>query len=230
MGFFADIEEAARQEARQGRRENTEPHQPEKQVPAETGTEHAAAPAPRPEPGAAPPKAAAPAPVPAPQITEAIGQDDVAAASVQRIQEEIERITRRNMKDCVAAHLAQLCAGDPALARNVLSPQKSLAKCFRYISRKAREYAEQERADSNVTESGIYGYGVPDSTVYQWAVDYFNDPNADKEPVGMQIQHTAAVKQGKAVTRPTAPIQPNKVPAPAGETYEQMSLLGGDGR
>ena len=43
MGFFAEIEEAARQEARQGRRENTEPHQPEKQVPAETGTEHAAA-------------------------------------------------------------------------------------------------------------------------------------------------------------------------------------------
>ena len=230
MGFFADIEDAARQEARQRRRENTEPHQPEKQVPAETGTEHAAAPAPRPEPSAAPPKAAAPAPVPAPQMTEATCQDDVAAASVQRIREEIERITRRNMKDCVAAHLAQLCAGDPALARNVLSPQKSLAKCFRYISRKAREYAEQERADSNVMDAGIYGYGVPDSTVYQWAVDYFNDPNADKEPVGMQIQHTAAVKQGKAVTRPTAPIQPNKVPAPAGETYEQMSLLGGDGR
>ena len=31
MGFFAEIEEAARQEARQGRRENTEPHQPEEQ-------------------------------------------------------------------------------------------------------------------------------------------------------------------------------------------------------
>ena len=87
---------------------------------------------------------------------------------------------------------------------------------------------EQERADSNVTDAGIYGYGVPDSTVYQWAVDYFNDPNADKEPVGMQIQHTAAAKQGKAMTRTAAPIQPNK--APAGETYEQMSLLGGDGR
>ena len=66
MGFFAEIEEAARQEARQGRRENAEPHQPEQQVPAETGTEHAAAPAPRPEPSAALSKAAAPAPVPAP--------------------------------------------------------------------------------------------------------------------------------------------------------------------
>lgn len=225
MGFFADIEEAARQEARQGRRENAEPHQPEKQVPAETGTEHAAAPAPRPGPSAAPPKAAAPAPVPVPQMTEAIGQDDMAAASVQRIREEIERITRRNMKDCVAAHLAQLCAGDPALARNVLSPQKSLAKCFRYISRKAREYAEQERADGDVTDAGLYGCDIPDDIVYQWAVDYFNDPNADKEP-----ERKPSVKQGKAVTRPAAPIQPNKVPAPAGETYEQMSLLGGDGR
>ena len=167
MGFFADIEDAARQEARQRRRENTEPHQPEKQVPAETGTEHAAAPAPRPEPSAAPPKAAAPAPVPAPQITEAMCQDDMAAASVQRIREEIERITRRNMKDCVAAHLAQLCAGDPALARNVLSPQKSLAKCFRYISRKAREYAEQERADSDVTDAGLYECDIPDDIVYE---------------------------------------------------------------
>ena len=156
-------------------------------------------------------------------MTEAIGQDDVAAASVQRIREEIERITRRNMKDCVAAHLAQLCAGNPALARNVLLPQKSLAKCFRYISRKAREYAEQERADGDVTDAGVYGCDIPDDIVYQWAVDYFNDPNADKEP-----ERKPSVKQGKAMTRPAAPIQPNK--APAGETYEQMSLLGGDGR
>ena len=126
MGFFADIEDAARQEARQRRRENTEPHQPEKQVPAETGTEHAAAPAPRPEPSAAPPKAAAPAPVPAPQITEAMCQDDMAAASVQRIREEIERITRRNMKDCVAAHLAQLC-GPAVCRRPCLGPKCALA-------------------------------------------------------------------------------------------------------
>ncbi len=123
-------------------------------------------------------------------MTEATGQDDVAAASVQRIREEIERITRRNMKDCVAAHLAQLCAGDPALARNVLSPQKSLAKCFRYISRKAREYAEQERSDGNVTDAGVYGCDIPDDIVYQWAVDYFNDPNADKEPRAEVIRQT----------------------------------------
>ena len=219
MGFFAEIEEVARQEACQRRRENVEQHQPEKQAPAAIRPEPAAVPMSHPEPSTAPYQSAS---VPA---AEAVCQNDVTTASVQRIREEIERITRRNMKDCVAAHLAQLCAGDPALARNVLSPQKSLAKCFRYISRKAREYAEQERSDSDVTDAGVYGCDIPDDIVYQWAVDYFNDPNADKEP-----ERKPSVKQGKAVTRPAAPIQPNKVPAPAGETYEQMSLLGGDGR
>lgn len=229
MGFFAEIEETARREARQERRENIGPRQPEKQVPAETGPEPAAAPASRPEPSAAPPNAAAPAPVPAPQITEAAGRDDT-AASVQRIREEIEHITRRNMKDCVAAHLAQQCANDPALARNVISPQKSLAKCFQYIYRKAREYAEQEREVQGVTDAGAYASDIPDDIVYQWAVDYFNSPDADPKVERKQVHRTQDIKPGKGVSRPAVPIQSNKVPAPTGETYEQMSLLGGDGR
>ena len=51
-----------------------------------------------------------------------------------------------------------------------------------------------------MTDAGVYGCDIPDDIVYQWAVDYFNDPNADKEP-----ERKPSVKQGKAVTRPAAP-------------------------
>lgn len=82
----------------------------------------------------------------------------------------------------------------------------------------------------SVTDAGTYASDIPDDIVYQWAVDYFNSPDADPKVERKQVHRTQDIKSGKSVSRPAAPVQPNKAPAPVGETYEQMSLLGGDGR
>lgn len=107
---------------------------------------------------------------------------EIAAASAERISADTERLTRRNMKDCVSEHIQAMCRENPDFARQVLHPRKSMVHCFWYINRKARDFLQQEMKDNDVKpENGVYGGDVPDGLCYQWAVDYFNDPDAQED-------------------------------------------------
>ena len=158
----------------------------------------------------------------------AMSPADVAALSVKRVSADTERLTRRNMKDCVSEHIQSLCREDPAFARGVLHPRKTMAHCFRYIYRQAQEFAKQEMKDLGESHvDGVYGLDVPDGLCYQWAEEYFNEPDApeDKE------------KDDKFVPRPycgggKAKKAPEKKPAPKPKAKSkaaidgQISLLG----
>ena len=107
---------------------------------------------------------------------EAMSDDEIMVASTQRISTDTERLTRRNMKECIAEHIQTLCLDDPAFARKVMHPRKSMIHCIWYINRKAREFAEQEMKDNGFKpENGVYGCDVPDDLCYSWAEDYFNE-------------------------------------------------------
>lgn len=112
----------------------------------------------------------------------AMSDDEVMLASMKRVSADTERLTRRNMKDCVSEYIQTKCLEDPAFARRVGHPRKSMIHCIWYINRKAREYIEREMKDNDVKpENGVYGSDVPDDLCYQWAVDYFNDPDAKED-------------------------------------------------
>ena len=112
----------------------------------------------------------------------AMSDDEVMLASMKRVSADTERLTRRNMKDCVSEYIQTKCLEDPAFARRVGHPRKSMIHCIWYINRKAREYVEREMKDNDVKpENGVYGSDVPDDLCYQWAVDYFNDPDAKED-------------------------------------------------
>ena len=73
---------------------------------------------------------------------------------------------------------------DPAFARKTMHPRKSMIRCFQYISRKAWDYIQDElKANGIQPGPGQQGYGsdIPDDLCYQWAVDYFNDPDAKED-------------------------------------------------
>lgn len=70
---------------------------------------------------------------------EAMSPEELLAASLKRVGDDTEKLTRRNMKECVAEHIQTLCLSDPAFARNVMHPRKSMIHCIWYINRKARE-------------------------------------------------------------------------------------------
>ena len=113
---------------------------------------------------------------------DAMSDDELLAASLKRVGEDTERLTRRNMKECVAEHIQTLCLSDPAFARKVMHPRKSMIHCIWYINRKAKEFVQQEMEDNDIKpEGGIYGSDVPDDLCYQWAVDYFHDPDAKED-------------------------------------------------
>ena len=232
MGFFSDIQEEARREARQPRYQTgqTEDAAPVRNIQSkEERKPETTQPVPPPVSEPECPESVSDGKEPkqpAPAVTP-MDDGEVMAASVKRIRADIERITRRNMKDCVAKYLADLCAKDPAFARTVMQPAKTMLNCFRYINRKAREYAEQERMDNGITENGVYGCDVPDDLCYQWAVDYFNDPNAaeDAKPPKKQQPQQKAAPANPVKAKPSAPAKGKASHSTCGEGCEQMSLL-----
>ena len=159
-----------------------------------------------------------------------MSDSDVMSASTERVRKDVERLTRRNMKECVSEHLQNLCRKDPVFAQQILLPQKSMVHCFQYINRKAKDYIQQEMKNNDIQpENGVYGGDVPDGLCYQWAEDYFNDPDAeeDKEKEEEFIPHpyvgSSASKSKKAAKSKTTAKQEAKKQEPK-KSYEQMTL------
>lgn len=114
----------------------------------------------------------------------AMSDDEVMMASTKRIGDDTEKLTRRNMKECVAEYIQTLCLDDPAFARLTMHPHKTMIHCFQYINRKAWDYIQDELKASGIQPGqGSQGYGcdIPDDLCYQWAEDYFRDPDAKED-------------------------------------------------
>ena len=124
-----------------------------------------------------------------------------------------------------------------ASARFYMHPKKNMIRCFQYINRKAWDYVQDELKASG-TRPGpgqqAYGCDVPDDLCYQWAEDYFRDPDAKEDhedeekfvPKPYAGKSSAKSKPKKAAekkkTEPkSAPKQEEKKPSQDG----QMSLL-----
>ncbi len=114
----------------------------------------------------------------------AMSDDEVMAASMKRVSTDTEKLTRRNMKECVAEYIQTKCIEDPSFARKTMHPRKGMIRCFQYISRKAWDYVQDELKANGIQPGPgqqAYGCDVPDDLCYQWAVDYFNDPDAKED-------------------------------------------------
>lgn len=167
---------------------------------------------------------------------DAMGDDEVMMASMKLVSEATERLTRRNMKECVSEFIQTKCLEDPAFARMVMHPKKSMVHCLWYINRKAREYIEQEMKDNGEeprnAPGGIYGGDVPDDLCYQWAEEYFRDPNAEEDHRDEEkFVPKPYYGGGSKKSTPKAKKEkdpPKKAPAPQKPQGdgEQLSLLG----
>ena len=164
------------------------------------------------------------------QKLQSMSDDEAVAASTRRISTDVERITRRNMKECVAEHVQGLCRKDPAFARLTMHPHKSMSHCFLYINRKAKEFILQEMKENGIPkDSNGYGSDVPDGMVYQWAEDYFHDADApedtEKEEKFVTKPYTGTVQKNKssASLKNSSKKKEEKLSEPG--TYEQMSFV-----
>ncbi len=171
----------------------------------------------------------------------ALAMDDNAlvAASMKRVGDDAERLTRRNMKQCVTEMVQTYCLGDPSFARQVMHPRKNMINCFRYINRKAKEFVMQEMKDNDVKpENGVYGSDVPDDLCYQWAKDYFMDMEAPEDKVEEE-KFVPKPYTGKSTSKTNKKksekkkAEPKKEPPKESDATEQtgqldmFSMLGG---
>lgn len=158
----------------------------------------------------------------------AMSDEEIIAASVGRVGEDTEKLTRRNMKEAVCEHIQTMCRRDPAFARLTMRPGKSMIRCFKYINRQARAYAEQEMKDNGIERTGVYGIDVPDGLCFQWAVDYFNDPDAQEDHEGEE-KFVPRPYQGKSTSGARTPKKApgekkTKAEKPAESGVEQLTL------
>lgn len=58
---------------------------------------------------------------------EQMSETELVNASMERMKKETERLTRRNLKECVSEYVQTLCLSDPAFARMVMHSRKSMA-------------------------------------------------------------------------------------------------------
>ena len=164
----------------------------------------------------------------------------LAAASSKRVGDDSERLTRRNMKQCVTEMIQIFCYEDLDLARQVMHPRKNMVNCFRYITRKAKEYVMQEMKDNDIKpDREGYGSDVPDDLCYQWAKEYFFDMDAPEDKDPNEEQFVPKPYVGKTVSKPKKKAEkkkpePKKVEAPkpaptANEgQLDMFSMLGGE--
>lgn len=176
---------------------------------------------------------------------EAMSVEELLTASMKRVSADTEKLTRRNMKECVAEYIQTMCIEDPAFARKVMHPRKSMIRCFQYISRKAWDYVQDELKANGIKpgpERQGYGCDVPDDLCYQWAVDYFNDPDVKEDHeeeekfvprpyVGGTAAKGKSSKTAKGKTGDKKPDTSKKTPANASpkkpaEPSGQLSLGG----
>lgn len=115
---------------------------------------------------------------------DAMSNDEVLAESMKRISADTEKLTRRQMMECVMEHIQTLCLDDPDFARKVMHPRKNMIRCYQYINRKAWEYTQDEMKAKGITPGrGVLSYSnvIGEEICYQWAVDYFNDPDVQED-------------------------------------------------
>ena len=169
----------------------------------------------------------------------AMNDDEVVSASMQRVSTDTEKLTRRNMKECVAEFIQTKCLEDIAFARLTMHPRKSMIHCFQYINRKAWDYIQDELKASGIQPGpGSQGYGcdVPDGLCYQWAEDYFRDPDAkedheEEEKFGPRPyfgkSSSKSSKKKKSEKKPAEKKKPEPKPTPEKKDSAggQMSLL-----
>ena len=137
-------------------------------------------------------------------LLDCMSDEDAMVASMQRISKDTEKLTRRNMKDCVSEHVQTLCLEDAAFARLTMYPRKSMINCFRYINRKAKEFVEQEMKDNDIKPqncNGVYGSDIPDDLCYQWAEDYVYDPDAPEDKPEEEEKFEPRPYRGKSVSK-----------------------------
>lgn len=164
----------------------------------------------------------------------AVSLDDgtLITASMKRVGDDAERLTRRNMKQCVTEFVQTLCLEDLDFARQTLHPRKTMIRCFRYINRKAKEFIEQEMKDNDEKPvNGVYGSDVPDDLCYQWAKEYFMDMDAPEDKtdeekfVPKPYSGKPAPKSKKKTEKKKPEPKKTEAPKPAEATANQLNLF-----
>lgn len=160
----------------------------------------------------------------------AMTDEEIEESFAGNLRDQTEKLTRRNMKFYVTAYLQSVGQEDKEFARLTMNPKKSMANCFRYVTRKAFEFLTAESKAKGEEINGPFGDDVPDHLCYQWAQEYFRDFNAEEDKVEEE-QYVPAPYTGRGIKKnPTGKKKKEAKPAtkePAVKKQEKKPAVEG---
>lgn len=88
-----------------------------------------------------------------------------------------------------------------------------MIRCFRYITRKAKEFAEQEMKDNDEKPiAGGYGCDVPDDMCYLWAEEYFMDMDAEEDKERRKNSFRSPIPESRPRDPKRRPTRKSRLP------------------
>lgn len=112
-------------------------------------------------------------------------------SAAEKLREEMWHLKDQLFTDLVAQYLIGRAKEDILFGSRVLKNQKSLQKCMGYIMKQAYQMAEKEREKKlgkkqepkgrTGSQNQAFGLGIAETTVYQWAEEYYALEDEAKE-------------------------------------------------
>lgn len=108
--------------------------------------------------------------------------------AAEKLKSELDKAKDKTFADPIINYLVERCMEDKGLAEDVCQDHKTWEKCFDYIYKQAREYAQ-----------GSNQCAVRDDTVFEWAEDYYHrDDKAEEEEKARRKEETEKHRQENA--------------------------------
>lgn len=120
-----------------------------------------------------------------------------------------------NFETTIQTYLENRAKTDTLFAETYKKANKSIKECCKYIYSQARKLAKNGNA-----------VGVDESTVYGWAVHYYDEDNLKVEGVQERVEVATPVPESTKVEQPKTLVNPQMKRKKYDNNSLQLSLFG----
>lgn len=120
-----------------------------------------------------------------------------------------------NFETTIQTYLENRAKTDSLFAETYKKANKSIKECCKYIYSQARKLAKNGNA-----------VGVDESTVYGWAVHYYDEDNIKVDKVQERTEVVAPAAESAKVEQPKLQLKPQQKRKRGDDNSLQLSLFG----
>lgn len=143
---------------------------------------------------------------------------------IEKIKQQMELITRKNMIVQVSEFILQRCEEDFEFYQLVNHPKKKLENCIKYINNRAKKHCEELAKLNGNGPGGTQCVAIEGDQVFTWAVEYFGAVNLTEDGYRPPSKPKTGKASKKKAAKSVAQKGAAKTPAEKSEQDEPLQL------